>query len=389
MKRLLAIDDSLEIGALILAIAKPLGYAGRHAPTFTKFKSMLADDPAVIVVDMMMPDTDGIEVLRYLAEQQCRAGIVLLSHVDQRVLSVAADMARASQLRLIGHLRKPFARSDLEALLKREVSADVPDFLRKPDAPSITEDALRRAVAEDQFIAHYQPQVDIKTGAAVGVEALARWQHPVHGLLYPDSFIGPSESWNLVNEVTWRVVDKVFADARMFAAHGWAPALSINLSAFALSDLTLPDTLLAHAEGEGLLPSRITVEITESGLVTQIAEVLDILVRLRIFGFNLSIDDFGTGFSMVQQLKRIPATEVKLDKAFVRAMDRDRDALVIVRKTIEIGHEMGLAVVADGVETQAHLRVLGELQCDRAQGHLFAPPMPAAEVVAWRKKYDG
>ncbi len=108
-------------------------------------------------------------------------------------------------MRLIGHLRKPFARSDLEALLKREVSADVPDFLRKPDAPSITEDALRRAVAEDQFIAHYQPQVDIKTGAAIGVEALARWQHPVHGLLYPDSFIGLSESWNLVNEVTWRV----------------------------------------------------------------------------------------------------------------------------------------------------------------------------------------
>jgi EAL domain-containing protein (putative c-di-GMP-specific phosphodiesterase class I)/ActR/RegA family two-component response regulator len=388
MKRLLVIDDGVEMGALIAAIVKPLGYVCQHATTFVQFKAFCpadADVTDVIVVDLMMPDVDGIEVLRYLGEKRCRAAILLLSQVEMRILAVAEEMARASKLRVLGRLRKPFVRSDLETLLRygdgEHAMLDVPPSALRP----ITEAELRRAIGENQFLLHYQPQVDIKSGAAVGVEVLVRWQHPVRGLVYPDTFIGLSESWELVNDLTWVVMDAAFKDLKFFATCGWHPNLAINVSAFSLRDLKLPDLLFVRAAAAGIELSKITVEITESGVITQVAGVLDILARLRLGGVNLSIDDFGTGFSMMRQLKRMPANELKIDKEFIRALEQDSDAEVIVRKTIEIGHELGMRVVAEGVETEAQLHMLGALNCDVAQGNLFSRPALAADIAAWRK----
>ena len=393
-KRLLLIDDSPDIGDLIAVIAAPLGFACEQAVTFAAFKELLAadaasdSDAAVIVVDLIMPGTDGIEVLRYLAEQKCRAGILLLSGANRRVLAVAEEMARASNLKVLGGLGKPIARPQLEAILRREASAVVPGSMRQPAEHLISEEELRRAITEDQFVLHGQPQIDIKTGAASGVEMLVRWQHPLHGLLFPDAFIGLSEQWYLVDDLTWLIVDKALKAAQLFAAHQWHPAMSINISAFSLQDVTLPDRLFALAEAAGVSPSQLTVEITESGAIEKVAAVLDIVTRLRLRGFGLSIDDFGTGFSMMHQLRRIPANELKIDKEFIRTMDHDSDARIIVRKTVEIGHEMSMVVVAEGVETQEQLRMLAELGCDIAQGYLFAKPMPAEELVAWHQQLE-
>jgi EAL domain-containing protein (putative c-di-GMP-specific phosphodiesterase class I) len=388
IKRLLVIDDGADIGALIAGIVKPLGYACQHATTFEQFKSFGPADAAVtdvIVVDLMMPGVDGIEVLRYLGEQRCRAAILLISQVEMRILAVAEEMARASKLRVLGRLRKPFVRSELAAMLSNhnsvEALADVPSQVHRV----ITEEELWRAISERQFTLNYQPQIDIKSGVAVGVEMLVRWRHPVHGLLYPDTFIGLAESWELVNDLTWLVMDTAFNDLNFFATCGWHPTLAINVSAFSLKDIKLPDMLFARAAAAGIAPSKITIEITESGVITQVAGVLDILARLRLGDVNLSIDDFGTGFSMMRQLKRMPANELKIDKEFIRALDQDSDAEVIVRKTIEIGHELGMKVVAEGVETEAQLRMLAALKCDVAQGNLFSRPALAADIAAWCK----
>ena len=389
MKRLLVIDDSAEIGGLIAAIAQPLGYTCLHATTFEQFKAFCPGDADVIVVDLMMPDIDGIEVLRYIGEQRCRAGILLLSSVEMRLLAVAGEMARASNLRVLGRLRKPFVREELRAILQSHGGVQG-GILATHVAPlsalqPVSKTDLRRAINENQFILYYQPQIDIKTGAAVGVEALVRWQHPVHGLLYPDTFIGLGESSLLVDELTWVVMDAAFKDMNYFAAGGWHPTLAINVSAFSLRDLKLPDRLFARAAAAGIATTKITVEITESGVITEVAGVLDILARLRLGGVNLSIDDFGTGFSMMRQLKRMPANELKIDQEFIRVLGHDNDAEVIVRKTIEIGHELGMKVVAEGVETAAQLHMLSALNCDVAQGYLFSRPLTAVDIAAWSK----
>jgi EAL domain-containing protein (putative c-di-GMP-specific phosphodiesterase class I)/ActR/RegA family two-component response regulator len=383
-KRLLLIDDSPDIGELMSVIVRSMGYVCEHAQTFAAFKDVLADDVVVVVVvDLMMPDVDGIEVLRYLGEQRCRAGIVLLSGVKPELLSVAGEMARALQLRVLGHVSKPLKSRELETVLRGEERAKMPGHLATPAMPIITETELRRALAEDQFVLHFQPQIDIASGAAVGVEALVRWQHPIHGLLMPDMFIGLCESSNTIDALTWRVVDKAFDGIGLFAAGGWHPTLSINVSAFSLRNLKLPDLLASRAKAAGLAPARVIVEITESGVIDNTAAVLDILVRQRLSGMNLSIDDFGTGFAMMRQLKRVPATELKIDKEFIHAMRHDHAAEVIVRKTIEIGHELDMKVVAEGVETREQLGLLCDLKCDLAQGYWFTRPLPVHVLLRW------
>jgi EAL domain-containing protein (putative c-di-GMP-specific phosphodiesterase class I) len=203
--------------------------------------------------------------------------------------------------------------------------------------------------------------------------------------MYPDTFISLGESWELVDELTWVVIDAAFKDLNYFATCGWHPALAINVSALSLTDLKLPDMLFARAAAAGISTTKITVEITESGVIHKAAGVLDILARLRLGGVNLSIDDFGTGFSMMRQLKRMPANELKIDQEFIRLLGQDNDAEVIVRKTIEIGHELGMKVVAEGVETKAQLQMLAALNCDVAQGNLFSRPATAVDIAAWCK----
>jgi EAL domain-containing protein (putative c-di-GMP-specific phosphodiesterase class I)/ActR/RegA family two-component response regulator len=388
MKRLLTIDDDSHFfGLIISAIATPISFSCQHARTFASFKEMLTEDVSVIMVDLMMPGMDGIEVLRFLSEQQCRAGILLFSGADRKTLLVAEEMARELRLRVLGRLSKPLVRGDLEAFLRQ--ADDVLPVQRSVAAsaagPVVTADALRRAITQRELVVHYQPQITMATGEPSGVEALVRWQHPEHGLIYPDSFIPLAESMGVIEDLTWRVVEQVFEDEQLFAGRGWAPQLSINISAYSLCDLKLPDRLFASAQAARISPDRLIVEITESGTIQKVAQALDILARLRLRGIHLSIDDFGTGFSMMHQLKRIPASEIKIDRGFVAAMETDHSAEVIVRKTTEIGHELRMKVVAEGVETQMQYQLLKKLNCDIAQGYLFARPMSLNALLAWRE----
>jgi EAL domain-containing protein (putative c-di-GMP-specific phosphodiesterase class I) len=168
---------------------------------------------------------------------------------------------------------------------------------------------------------------------------------------------------------------------------GKAPMLSLNASVYSLHDLKFPDILVSIAEKHGISPANITIEITESGLIKELSRTLDILTRLRMKQVKLSIDDFGTGYAMMQQLKNIPATELKIDKSFVLDMqvnDRDR---IMVQKTVELGHELGMHVIAEGVETQEQLDLLRANGCDSAQGYLFSRPIPAKEMVNWLASY--
>ena len=387
-RRVLVIDDDPDICELISATAETMGLCCSTTTEGSAFLDALTPDTAVILLDLVMPGMDGIELLRILGERQCKADIILVSGIGKRIMETAQKLAQAHGLSIVGHLEKPFQVEDLEEMLKRHAQhtvAPVPG----PRSEIVIDDAeLRKAIECDEFILYYQPQIDIASGSIVGLEALVRWQHPVRGLIFPDDFIARLEELGLIDQLGWIVANRGLAEISKFAdENGVIPMLSINVSVSSLHDLKFPDTMAALIGKYGISANMIILEITESGLLQELTRTLDVLTRLRMKQVQLSIDDFGTGYSMMQQLRNIPATEMKIDKSFVQNMHGTDSDRVMVQKTIEIGHELGMKVIAEGVETSEQLAFLRSNGCDLAQGYLYSRPLPVPELLVWLESY--
>jgi EAL domain-containing protein (putative c-di-GMP-specific phosphodiesterase class I)/CheY-like chemotaxis protein/Flp pilus assembly pilin Flp len=385
---ILVIDDEKDVGVVISTAAEAIGLDCTATTNATTFLKALTPETSLILLDLRMPEMDGVELLRLLAQRECKVGIVLMSGVDNRVLEAAKQLAQTHGLNIIGHLNKPFGLPELQSMLARHTVPKVfcDSAIKSRDA--IPDEELRNAIKTDQFVLHYQPQIDVATGNVIGVEALVRWQHPKRGLIFPFDIIGRAETLGLIGELGWITFSHGIREVGQFADdNGTVPSLSLNVSVHSLYDLTFPDTFMALLNQHGVHAENVILEITESGLIRELASTLDVLTRLRMKQVQLSIDDFGTGYSMMQQLRNIPATELKIDKTFVQNIyvnDADR---VMVQKTIEIGHELGMKVIAEGVETTEQLDFIRSKGCDVAQGYLFSRPLPAKDMVNWLKKY--
>jgi EAL domain-containing protein (putative c-di-GMP-specific phosphodiesterase class I)/ActR/RegA family two-component response regulator len=381
LNHLLVLDDDPDMCAFIERAAASVGYAVASTTDFEDFKASLSPSTSVVVLDLMMPKVDGIQVLRYLSSQNYLSEIILISGYDKKVLNVAAQLARTLGLNIRASIQKPISLEALRALLGEPSDGRQDAVSGLPDDGFPDQHSVRQAIANDELLVHYQPQFHIRTRKLTGVEALVRWQHPRRSLLPAAAFIQSFETSGLIDELTWIVVRKILADRR-----GWSPAMgpvpvSMNLSALALRDLSLPERLLAVIEEHGGTASDFVLEITESGLVKELHTALDVLARMRLKGFHLSIDDFGTGYAMLQQLQRVPARELKLDMSFVQSMLVDESADIIVKKTIELAHDLEMLVVAEGVETPEQLRRLDAYGCDIAQGYLLGRPAPLGGPV--------
>lgn len=378
MNSLLVLDDDPDMCALVTRAAASVGYAAVSATGFDGFKASLTAETAVVVLDLMMPGVDGIQVLRYLSDQNCASEVILISGYDRKVLKVAEHLAKTLGLNVRASVQKPIQLEALQQLLAMPIHGAQNATAGVPDGGSPDHSSLQQALTEDQLLVHYQPQFNIQTRKLAGIEALVRWQHPRRSLLPASAFIRAFEASGLIDELTWIVLRKILEDKRKWSAEKTRVPVSVNLSALSLRNLSLPERLLAFIEQHGGAASDFVLEITESGLVQELHTALDILARLRLKGFALSIDDFGTGYAMMQQLQRVPARELKLDMAFVRSMLIDESAEVIVRKTIELAHDLDMLVVAEGVETAEQLHRLSLYGCDVAQGYLLGKPGPAA-----------
>jgi EAL domain-containing protein (putative c-di-GMP-specific phosphodiesterase class I)/FixJ family two-component response regulator len=385
---ILAIDDDELICELISATAEAKGLRCTATTEPAVFLNAINADTSLIMIDLMMPNVDGIELLRQLGKQQCKVEIVLISGVGTRILETARELAQAHGLSAVRHLKKPFRIAELGELLESHMRAPIAPVSRLKSESVIEDAELRAAIESDQFVLHYQPQIDIASGNVVGLEALVRWQHPEHGLIFPDRFIGRLEELGLIDQLGWIVARRGLAETSgLGRENGSRPTLSLNASASSLSDLTFPDKMAVLIAEYGISPERVILEITESALLQDLAHTLDVLTRLRMKQMQLSIDDFGTGYSMMQHLRNIPATELKIEKAFVRRMHDTASDRVVVRKTIEIGHELGMKVVAEGVETEEQLEFLRANGCDIAQGYLFSRPLPVMDSFKWLASY--
>jgi len=242
---------------------------------------------------------------------------------------------------------------------------------------------LRRALAAGELVVHYQPKADVRSARILGVEALVRWQHPEHGLLGPGEFVPLAETTGLIRPLTSYVLDAALRQCRTWLDAGHELSVAVNLSTRCLLDLTLPDQIIGLLEETAMAPERLVLEITESAIMTDPTRALEILNRLHTLGVQLAIDDFGTGYSSMAYLKSLPVDELKVDRSFVKHLRDNPSDAVIVRSTVDLGHNLGLRVVAEGVEDEATWQELANLGCDSVQGYFLARPMPVAELAAW------
>lgn len=295
----------------------------------------------------------------------------------------------------IGFAVYPDHASDAVALLQRadvamyaakssfSTSVELYDSTADTNSPRrlMINNDLRQAIEQGQLVLHYQPRARLVDGEIVGAEALVRWQHPELGLIYPDEFVPVAERTGLVQPFTDYVISAAIAELAVWTAAGCTAGMSINLSMRNLLDLHLPARVAELVALHDLDPSRITLEVTESTIMAEPAKVVRILEELAAFGIRLSVDDFGTGYSSLAYLQRLPVHEVKIDKSFVMPLLDDPGAGAIVRSVIDLARNLGLLVVAEGVESSAHWEVLAGLGCDEAQGYYLSRPIPGAELL--------
>lgn len=247
---------------------------------------------------------------------------------------------------------------------------------------------LRQAIAGGQLELKFQPKLDAASANVQHVEALVRWRHPVLGPVAPDEFIPLAERSGFIHELTRFVLDQAMACNAAWRAGGLDLGLAVNLSAMDLLDADLPDYIQHRLAAHGVPASRMILEVTESALMQDIEYALRMLHRLKACGVRLAIDDFGTGYSSLAQLKRMPVDELKIDKSFVMQLEEGSDDAVIVRSTIELGHNMGLSVIAEGVENDRALALLRHYRCDMVQGYLFSAPLFSHDLLDWCRRRE-
>ncbi len=247
---------------------------------------------------------------------------------------------------------------------------------------------LRSAIEQNELVLYYQPKASLKDGSVAMVEALVRWQHPRHGLIMPNQFVPLAERTGLIRPLSNWVLNEALHQCRAWQDSGDDIAVAVNLSAQNLHDRRLPEIIAGLLETWNVPHDKLTVEITESTLMSDPAEAAEILSHLSAMGVKIAIDDFGTGYSSLAYLKRLQVDEIKIDKSFVMHMAENDNDAAIVRSTIGLGHDLGLTVTAEGVEDRGTWDMLGGIGCDIAQGYYLSRPMPAEDVARWLNKWS-
>lgn len=339
----------------------------------------------LLLLDLNMPDMDGVEFMRHLAEQQYQGALALVSGADHRVLETAAKLASAYQLHVLSHLHKPVSSSVLSDLVARW-RGFVPEQVHHV-ARRRSPDEIDRALRGNQLVLHYQPKVSLVDGKLVGVEALVRWRHPADGLLYPDSFISVAESSGQIDALTRNVLSQALGQARRWRDGGMGLRVAVNVSMDNLARLDFPEFVLREAAHHGLPPTDLMLEVTESRLMRDILAPMDILTRLRLKQIGLSIDDFGTGHSSLAQLRDIPFDELKIDRGFVHGNREHATQRAIFTASLEMAHQLEMTAVAEGVEDRADWDFVRAAGCDIAQGYFIGRPMPADALPEWMRHW--
>lgn len=386
-REIIIVDDDKQLANLLELMLEPLGFTCRLFFSVEDFYAFPIKPEDIILLDLIMPDVDGVEVIRELAKRHCAANLILMSGYDRGVLLSVEKLAKAHALNVSASLCKPVEmevlRKTIIDIAQQETPTQTHPSIQHSNQQTLTADELRVALIRDQIHLHYQPQVELSSHELTGVEALVRWQHPERGLIYPDQFISIAEQHKLMDELTARVIKLAIKQGQAWKDSGLSIQISINVSADNITSLALPERLTELLHDQEMDATLFMLEITETALMGELLTSLDILTRLRMKGFGLSIDDFGTGYSSLSQLHKVPFNELKIDKSFIMSMQKDEQSRSIVKTCIILGHELGMEVVAEGVESEEIIGLLKEYNCDIVQGYYIARPMSGEQLLTW------
>lgn len=388
--RIFIIDDDPFIRHLLahqlgeLSPAKVLEFAGALSAMDAIRQDHLDTD--LIICDLHMPDKDGVELVRELGQIGYQGGLVLVSGEDLRILQTVERLAVGLGLRLLDALQKPVPRQRLERILQLNQNPD--QLPVRHQAKSYPAEELQRALADDELVNHYQPKINVSSGEVTGVETLVRWQHPVDGLVYPDRFIPLAEELNLMDLLTFDVLRRALDDAAEWHRHGIEIQVAVNISIDNLNALDFPERIEQELKLRTLPPTCLMLEVTESRLMRNRLESMDILSRLRLKRIGLSIDDFGTGHSSLAQLRDLPFNELKIDQSFVHGASDHASLRSIFEGCLNMAQKLGLHTVAEGVEDAADWALLQHAGCDTAQGWFIARAMPPEQLPQWLQDWQ-
>ena len=381
---LLAFDDDREIVETICAIGVRAGFRTASSTSSDRLRELVETmKPDVVVLDLQMPGDDGVSALRYLADSRSTAKIFLVTGMDERTIAAAEQYGLRRGLSVFGTLQKPFDPDELLARFERAHASIRP----------LTPADLAQAIENGELVVHYQPIIRRfadSTWDVAAAEALLRWNHPVRGLLTPDSFVSMGEAHGLSRAMTDFVLQRGIEQLKGWEAQRLRIGLRVNISATLIADLAFPDRLERMLLEQAVDPEALALEITETGMLEQTPEAFDILTRLRIKNIGLAIDDFGIGYSSLTQLFRMPFNEMKIDRSLVGRIIESKEASIMVDALVSLAHKLNLTVCAEGVENRATLEELGRFGADLAQGYFIGTPVPPAElppiIAHWDKQ---
>jgi len=337
----------------------------------------------VVISDLQMPGVDGMELVRRIGQRRLPVAVILVSALAGDLLQSAATMTEAYGVRMIGAMEKPATRERLFALLTRYRAPELAPVPQAEVGYLPTTEEVLDGFAAGQFVPYFQPMLDLATGSIVGAEALARWEHPTHGVLGPELFLPPLARAGFLDELSWIMLALSAMEARSWQDAGLRALVSVNVSATSLADAGYADSVTEIVSGHGIKPSQMILELTETEAIMNVAAALENVTRLRMKGFGLAVDDFGVGYSSLQELSRMPFTELKIDRTFVTAATAEERPRMLIAQTVAIARQLGLKTVAEGVESRAERDLLASLGCDWIQGFFVAKPMDGRTALEW------
>jgi EAL domain-containing protein (putative c-di-GMP-specific phosphodiesterase class I)/CheY-like chemotaxis protein len=335
----------------------------------------------LVITDLDMPNVDGMALMRQIGERAPQADIVVLSSVDRDLLSAVQWLAREQRIALLAVLEKPLTAPALRAALRRPACSA--RLARPPPLPVLSVGEIAAGIAAGQFESFLQPKVLLSNGRLAGGEALARWRHPTLGWVPPAAFIDTIEHSPLVEPFSLAIVESAAWAVRWLHESGLPGHIAINASPAWLDQPSMADRLSQAVSRLGLPVERVAIEVTESVANSNLAAALENLARLRLRGFTLSVDDFGTGFSSLGRLVSSPFRELKFDRSFITGIEPGTPRWMVVEAVIALAHKLGLQTVAEGIETQAEWQLLKNAGCEYAQGYFIAKPMARDDFLVW------
>ncbi|WP_286829092.1 MULTISPECIES: EAL domain-containing response regulator [Kordiimonas] len=387
--RALVVDGCSFQRQLLTLICRTAGFETLEAGSGRKAIDLMAKAPcSLLVTDLDLPELDGFQLLHHMADSGGAADLLLVSSQGHSILNSADRLARTLNFNVIGALEKPIIAEDMLDLLNGR--CDKPSMIellgdprQGPTMEPLSHSIIEQGITNGSLVAFYQPKIHHQDSAIVGFECLARWRTAEGLILEPGAFLPMVEELGLMTSLTQVMLNHAIKDIAAWQTLGWPMPVSVNLSADSMTDTNLPDRLAWLVAENGVRPTSITLEITETKLMEEAAECLEVMSRLRLKGFGLSVDDFGTGYSTLKQLQYFPFTELKLDQSYVRSSLSHQPSRAVLETGIQLARSLSLSCVAEGVETTDHADLLASLGCHNHQGYLYGKPMPAADIPVW------